>query len=50
MSGVFPLVARDVLADFRLPWASMAFAIIAIGPGWLSIDHLLDWWRGTHSR
>ena len=50
MTGVIQLVSPDGWANFHLPWASMAIAIIAIGPGWLSIDHLLDRWRRTHSR
>ena len=42
MTGVIQLVVPDGWANFHLPWASLAVAIIAIGPGWLSIDHLLD--------
>lgn len=42
MTGVIQLVVPDGWANFHLPWASMAIAIIAIGPGWLSVDHLLD--------
>ncbi|MEO8859464.1 MAG: DoxX family protein [Burkholderiaceae bacterium] len=45
MTGVIQLVSPEGWANFHLPWASMALAIIAIGPGWLSIDHLLDRWR-----
>lgn len=50
MTGVIQLVFPEGWATFHLPWASMAIAIIAIGPGWLSIDHLLDRWCRTHSR
>lgn len=42
MTGVIQLVVPEGWANFHLPWASMAIAIIAIGPGRLSIDHLLD--------
>ena len=44
MTGVIQLVVPEGWANFHLPWASMAIAIIAIGPGRLSIDHLLDRW------
>ena len=50
MTGVIQLVVPDGWANFHLPWASMAVAIIAIGPGWLSIDHLLDEWCRATSR
>lgn len=50
MTGVIQLVFPEGWATFHLPWASMAITIIAIGPGWLSIDHLLDRWCRTHSR
>ena len=49
MTGVIQLVSPEGWANFHLPWASMALAIIAIGPGWLSIDHLLDRWCRAHS-
>ena len=44
MTGVIQLVVPEGWANFHLPWACMAIAIIAIGPGRLSIDHLLDRW------
>ena len=50
MTGVIQLVMPDGWANFHLPWAAMAVAIIAIGPGWLSIDHLLDRWCRAPSR
>ena len=50
MTGVIQLVMPDGWANFHLPWAAMAVAIIAIGPGWLSIDHLLDRWCRPPSR
>ncbi len=50
MTGVIQLVSPEGWANFHLPWASMAIAIIAIGPGRLSIDHLLDRWCRAHSR
>lgn len=50
MTGVIQLVMPDGWANFHLPWAAMAIAIIAIGPGRLSIDHLLDRWCRAPSR
>ncbi|MEO6031506.1 MAG: DoxX family protein [Burkholderiaceae bacterium] len=44
MTGVIQLVVPEGWANFHLLWAATAVAIIAIGPGRLSIDHLLDRW------
>ena len=41
MTGVIQLVVPDGWANFHLPWAAMALSIIAIGPGRLSLDHLI---------
>lgn len=40
MTGVIQLVVPDGWANFHLPWAALAIAIIALGPGRLSLDHL----------
>ena len=48
MTVVIQLVVPEGWANFHLPWASLAVAIIALGPGKLSLDHLiaLSWsWR-----
>src|SRR6266545_6741526 len=42
MTGVIQLVVPDGWANFHLPWATMAVALIAIGPGALSLDHLIE--------
>jgi putative oxidoreductase len=42
MTGIIQLVVPDGWANFHLPWASMAIAIIALGPGPLSLDFLSD--------
>jgi putative oxidoreductase len=42
MTGVIQLVVPDGWANFHLPWAGLALAIIAFGPGALSLDHLLE--------
>ena len=41
MTGVIQLVVPEGWANFHLPWASIAIAIIALGPGRLSLDHLI---------
>lgn len=41
MTGVIQLVVPDGWANFHLPWAAMAIAIVALGPGRLSADHLV---------
>ena len=50
MTGVIQLVSPEGWANFHLPWAAMALAMIAIGPGRLSIDHLLDRRSRAHSQ
>lgn len=41
MTGVIQLVMPDGWANFHLYWAALAFALIAIGPGGLSLDWLI---------
>ncbi len=41
MTGVIQLVIPDGWANFHLYWAAIALAIIAIGPGPISLDALL---------
>lgn len=41
MTGVIQLVAPDGWANFHLPWAALALAIIALGPGRLSVDEAI---------
>src|SRR6267154_2671147 len=40
ITGVIQLVVPEGWANFHLPWAALAVAIIALGPGKLSLDHL----------
>ncbi|WP_292496458.1 DoxX family protein [Mesorhizobium sp.] len=42
MTGVIQLVVPEGWVNFHLPWAALAIAIIAIGPGPASLDRLLD--------
>jgi putative oxidoreductase len=42
MIGVIQLIVPGGWADFHLPWAAIAIAIIALGPGKLSLDHIVD--------
>jgi putative oxidoreductase len=41
MTAVIQLVYPDGWQNFHLPWAAMALAIIAFGPGQISLDRLL---------
>jgi putative oxidoreductase len=47
MTGVIQLVVPEGWANFHLPWAALAVAIIALGPGPLSLDHLIYSFRRT---
>ena len=42
MTAVIQLVTPDGWANFHLYWAAIALAIIAVGPGALSLDRLVD--------
>lgn len=42
MTGVIQLVVPDGWANFHLPWAAMAIAIVALGPGRLSLDRVIE--------
>lgn len=48
MTAVIQLVVPTGWANFHLPWAAMAIALIALGGGRVSADHLLArHWRAT---
>jgi putative oxidoreductase len=40
MTAVIQVVVPDGWANFHLPWAGLAVAIMALGPGRLSLDHV----------
>ncbi len=42
MTGVIQLVVPDGWINFHLYWAALALAIMAMGPGALSLDHLIN--------
>ena len=44
MTGVIQLVVPEGWANFHLPWAALAVAIIALGPGAFSLDRLIKQW------
>jgi putative oxidoreductase len=44
MTGVIQLVFPEGWANFHLNWAAMAVAIIALGPGRLSLDQWIARW------
>ena len=50
MTGVIQLVFPDGWANFHLYWASLAMAIVAIGPGPVSLDRVIAWWLGAQGR
>lgn len=41
MTGVIQLVVPEGWANFHLPWAALAVALMALGRGKLSLDHLV---------
>lgn len=41
MTAVIQLVVPEGWANFHLPWAALALAIMALGPGKLSLDHIV---------
>lgn len=41
MTAVIQLIVPDGWANFHLPWAAMALALITLGPGRLSVDHVI---------
>ncbi len=42
MTGVIQLVFPDGWMNFHLYWAALALAVMGLGPGPLSLDHLLE--------
>lgn len=46
MTGIIQLVVPEGWANFHLPWAALAVAIIALGPGPVSLDHLIAGYFG----
>jgi putative oxidoreductase len=41
MTAIIQLTIPDGWANFHLPWAAMALAVMAYGPGRISLDHLI---------
>ena len=42
MTAVIQLVVPEGWANFHLPWAALAVALVALGPGALSLDKLIE--------
>ncbi len=42
MTAIIQITIPDGWANFHLPWAAMAMAIMTFGPGKLSLDHFLS--------
>lgn len=45
MTGIIQLTVPDGWANFHLPWAAMALALVVWGGGPLALDRLLPWGR-----
>ena len=45
MTGVIQLIAPEGWANFHLYWAGLALALIALGPGPISLDHAISKFR-----
>jgi putative oxidoreductase len=41
MTGIIQLTLPDAWANFHLPWAAMALAIMTFGPGKIALDYAL---------
>jgi putative oxidoreductase len=50
MTAIIQLTVPDGWANFHLPWAAMAMAIMTFGPGKLSADHLLSGYVGAKAK
>jgi putative oxidoreductase len=50
MTGVIQLTVPDGWANFHLPWAAMALAIMTFGPGRIALDFMLGLESGLQSR
>ena len=50
MTSVIELVVPEGWANFHLPWAGLALAIMALGAGPLSLDHLIARMMGRKSQ
>jgi putative oxidoreductase len=44
MVGVIQLTVPSAWATFHLPWAALALGIMALGPGPVSLDRLIERW------
>jgi putative oxidoreductase len=47
MTGVIQLVFPEGWANFHLYWAALALSVMALGPGWLSLDYLFQLRRSS---
>lgn len=50
MTGIIQLTIPDGWANFHLPWAAMALALVVFGPGGVSLDRLLGLGRPRRER
>ena len=50
MTAIIQLTIPDGWANFHLPWAAMALAIVTYGPGRIALDHLIAGMLRTDTR
>lgn len=50
MTGVIQLTVPEGWANFHLPWAAMAFALVVFGPGRIALDSFLTLTRPNSER
>src|SRR5579871_5207074 len=50
MTAVIQLAVPEGWANFHLPWAALAVAIVAFGPGALSLDRAIDRWLAAREK
>lgn len=49
MTAIIQLTIPDGWANFHLPWAALAAAILVIGPGRIALDAVISRLFGTHA-
>lgn len=50
MTGIIQLTVPDGWETYHLPWAATALALLAVGPGRLSLDAVIGWIAAQSSR
>lgn len=50
VTAFIQLTVPSAWSTFHLPWAALAVALMALGPGPLSIDRIIAWWFERRER